>query len=160
MSAFQSRRYEWVERNLQLEVFSFIDALQSNTDFRKGFLSHKIALASFHKSLWAQFCQLYALPIQIDGEATGPDGSNDWFVADSFSFGVEREMKESGEKGGTQDINIGVGELQECTISKSLDKSSSRLAQAAVSGKTLGFCEVCIGESSASGGRRPVTSIT
>lgn len=27
--------------------------------------------------------------------------------------GVEREMKESGEKGGTEDINIGVGELQE-----------------------------------------------
>lgn len=71
MSAFQSRRYESVERNLKLEVFSFIDALQSNTDFRNEFISHKIALASFHKSLWAQFCQLYALPIQIDGEATG-----------------------------------------------------------------------------------------
>jgi hypothetical protein len=27
----------------------------------------------------------------------------------------------SGEKGGTEDINIGVGELQECTISKSMD---------------------------------------
>ena len=25
-----------------------------------------------------------------------------FFVADSFSFGVEREMKESGEKGGTE----------------------------------------------------------
>jgi len=40
------------------------------------------------------------------------------YVADSFSFGVEREMKESGEKGGTQDINIGVGELQECSMSQ------------------------------------------
>ena len=28
--------------------------------------------------------------------------SEDWFVADSFGFGVEREMKESGEKGGTE----------------------------------------------------------
>ena len=46
------------------------------------------------------------------------------FVADSFSFGVEREMKESGEKGGTADINIGVGELQECTVSKSMDSAS------------------------------------
>jgi hypothetical protein len=50
-------------------------------------------------------------------EVGGGDGAatNDskWFVADSFSFGVEREMKESGEKGGTEDINIGVGELQE-----------------------------------------------
>jgi RHS repeat-associated protein len=49
-----------------------------------------------------------------------------WFTADSFSFGVEREMKESGEKGGTADINIGVGELQECSIGKSMDKSSTR----------------------------------
>jgi hypothetical protein len=37
-------------------------------------------------------------------------------MADSFSFGVEREMKESGEKGGTEDINIGVGELQEASV--------------------------------------------
>ena len=34
---------------------------------------------------------------------------------------VEREMKESGEKGGTTDMNIGVGELQKAT-----SKSSSR----------------------------------
>ena len=33
-----------------------------------------------------------------------------------LSSGVEREMKESGEKGGTEDINIGVGELQETTV--------------------------------------------
>lgn len=46
-----------------------------------------------------------------DAPADVQDG--DYFVADSFSFGVEREMKESGEKGGTADINIGVGELQE-----------------------------------------------
>jgi hypothetical protein len=39
-------------------------------------------------------------------------------VSGGFSFGVEREMKESGEIAGTEDINIGVGELQECTISK------------------------------------------
>ena len=36
------------------------------------------------------------------------------------AYAVERnKKKESGEKGETQDINIGVGELQECTISKS-----------------------------------------
>jgi hypothetical protein len=34
------------------------------------------------------------------------------------SYAAEEETKESGEKGGTEDINIGVGELQECTISK------------------------------------------
>ena len=82
----------------------------------------------------------------VDGESQGPGdtGTFDWYEADSFSFGVEREMKESGEKGGTADINIGVGELQECTIKKSMDSSTVSLAQAAVSGRTLGSCEVCI----------------
>ena len=65
-----------------------------------------------------------------------------WFIADSFSFGVEREMKESGEKGGTQDINIGVGELQECTISKSMDICSMVLAQYAINGNSPGRCEI------------------
>jgi type VI protein secretion system component Hcp len=64
--------------------------------------------------------------------------TNEWFIADSFSFGVEREMKESGEKGGTEDINIGVGELQECNISKSMDRASTLLAQAAINGNSLG----------------------
>jgi type VI protein secretion system component Hcp len=80
----------------------------------------------------------------IDGETLGPDGSTDWFKAHSFSLGVEREMKESGEKGGTEDINIGVGELQECTISKGMDLSSAKLAQAAADGRSLGRCEVCL----------------
>lgn len=31
-------------------------------------------------------------------------GGRNVFVADSFSFGVEREMKESGEKGGTEEV--------------------------------------------------------
>jgi hypothetical protein len=66
-----------------------------------------------------------------------PVGATDWFVADSFGFGVEREMKESGEKGGTEDINIGVGELQECTISKSMDVSSPLLAQYSINGNAL-----------------------
>lgn len=65
-----------------------------------------------------------------------------WFVADSFSFGVEREMKESGEKGGTTDINIGVGELQECSISKSMDWASTRLCQLAINGNSPGGCEI------------------
>src|ERR1043165_4246056 len=70
------------------------------------------------------------------------DGYKDCFVADSFSFGVEREMKESGEKGGTQDINIGVGELQECSISKSVDVTSTKLAQFAINGNSLGSARI------------------
>jgi type VI protein secretion system component Hcp len=61
-----------------------------------------------------------------------------WFVADSFTFGVEREMKESGEKGGTEDLNIGIGELQECAISKSMDRASAKLAQFAINGNSCG----------------------
>jgi len=72
-----------------------------------------------------------------DSKLDGYD-KGDWFIADSFSFGIEREMKESGEKGGTQDINIGVGELQECTISKSMDSASALLAQYAVNGNSTG----------------------
>ena len=70
--------------------------------------------------------------------ATGSRGAGDkWFVADSFGFGVEREMKESGEKGGTEDINIGVGEMQEATISKSMDKATPKLIEAPVKGKVF-----------------------
>ena len=66
----------------------------------------------------------------------------EWFEANSFAFGIEREMKESGEKGGTEDINIGVGELQECTISKAMDRTSSLLAQFAINGNHAGPAEI------------------
>ncbi len=70
----------------------------------------------------------------------GYDDGN-WFVADSFSFGVECELVESA-KGETADINIGVGELQECTISKSMDRASARLAQFAINGNSAGQAEI------------------
>ena len=80
---------------------------------------------------------------KIDGYESLADTKGDpkktgWFFADSFTFGVQREMKESGEKSGTEDINIGVGELQECNIGKSVDAASPRLAQFAISGSSLG----------------------
>jgi hypothetical protein len=75
-------------------------------------------------------------------KSLNPVGATDWFIADSFGFGVEREMKESGEKGGTEDINIGVGELQECSISKSMDMASTKLAQFAINGNSLGTAEI------------------
>ena len=36
------------------------------------------------------------------------------------------ESKESGEKGGTADINIGVGELQECTAEEAKPKRKKK----------------------------------
>lgn len=80
--------------------------------------------------------------VEPDGQADAGYDAGKYFVADSFSFGVEREMKESGEKGGTADINIGVGELQECTISKSMDTASAKLAQAAINGNSCGVAEI------------------
>ena len=77
---------------------------------------------------------------------TGEWNAGEWFVADSFSFGVEREMKESGEKGGTQDINIGVGELQDVTIAKALDTSTPKLAKLSLTGRSLGTVEICVTE--------------
>jgi type VI protein secretion system component Hcp len=94
---------------------------------------------------------IYVLIPNVGGDVTVP-GYEKCFVADSFSFGVEREMKESGEKGGTEDINIGVGELQECTISKSMDSTSSLLAQFAINGNSLGTAEIFFTEVGGGGG--------
>ena len=84
---------------------------------------------------------IYVLIPNVGGDVTVP-GYEKCFAASSFSFGVEREMKESGEKGGTEDINIGVGELQVCTVSKSMDSTSSQLAQFAINGNSLGTAEI------------------
>ena len=53
----------------------------------------------------AIFVKIPGIPGDSTIDVPGYD-NGEWFVADSFSFGVEREMKESGEKGGTEDINI------------------------------------------------------
>ena len=90
--------------------------------------------------------------VQSDSQIPGYEG---WFVADSFSFGVEREMKESGEKGGTSDINIGIGELQEVSISRSLDAASSHLAQFAINGNSIGTLDIAFVQTT--GDDEPVT---
>jgi type VI secretion system secreted protein Hcp len=65
-----------------------------------------------------------------------------YFVADSFSFGVDREMKESGEKAGTADINIGLSEMSVVSIEKSIDTASADLAQFAINGNSPGTAEI------------------
>ena len=81
-----------------------------------------------------------------DCNVPGFDGSSaaenkGFFTVNSFSFGVQRELEESA-KAGTADINIGVGELQECTISKSMDAASTLLARKAISGSSVGTVEI------------------
>jgi type VI protein secretion system component Hcp len=94
---------------------------------------------------------IYVWIDNVPGDVT-TEGYAGCFVADSFSFGVEREMKESGEKGGTEDINIGVGELQECTVSKSMDRASAKLAQFAINGNSLGTAKIYFVEVGGGGG--------
>jgi type VI secretion system secreted protein Hcp len=79
----------------------------------------------------------------INGFNTPAD--NRYFTAESFGFGVERELADSG-KGGTADINLGIGELQECTISKSMDSASAYLARKAISGSSCGTADICFVE--------------
>lgn len=84
--------------------------------------------------------------LRIQGYSDGK-----WFVADSLSFGIDRELSESGEQGGTEDINIGVGELSTVKITKSLDRATPLLAKFAVNGNSVGVAEIHI----VSGGNRP-----
>jgi hypothetical protein len=49
----------------------------------------------------------------VDGESKDSDVQPDPIGVTDTAFTPEREMKESGEKGGTEDMNIGIGELQE-----------------------------------------------
>lgn len=109
-----------------------------------------VAMATMLASAPA-WAPIYVKIPHLQGDVKGPDGELDWLLAGNFSFGVEREMKESGEKGGTEDINIGIGELQECTISKGMDRASPYLAQAAINGNTIGPCEVCFSDTEVGG---------
>ncbi|MGC3967835.1 MAG: type VI secretion system tube protein Hcp [Pirellulales bacterium] len=89
---------------------------------------------------------VYVPGITGDCQIPGFDGSSSaenkqFFTVSSFTFGVQREMEESA-KSGTADLNIGVGELQECTMSKSMDSASIMLARKAISGSSVGTAEV------------------
>jgi type VI protein secretion system component Hcp len=93
-----------------------------------------------------------AILVKVDGiprgdsQITGFLGEDGWFIADSFGFGVERELSTKVEKGGTEDINIGVGELQDVSISKGMDRASADLAQFAINGNSVGAAEICFVE--------------
>lgn len=63
------------------------------------------------------------------------------FEAQSFSFNVERELAES-SKAGSSDINLGVGDPQECSISKTMDIASPYLARKAIAGSSCGTAEI------------------
>lgn len=78
------------------------------------------------------------------------NGYKDYFVVDSFSFAAERELKDSGQ-GGTADVNLGVVEMQECSIDKSFDTASMELANKAITGSSVGTAEIKFLETITSG---------
>lgn len=86
----------------------------------------------------AQF--LLSIPgIQGGVELQGFEG---WMEVDSVDLSVDRDLTESGEKGGTQDINIGVGELSEFRMTKLTDMASASLFGFAINGNSVGTAEV------------------
>jgi len=68
-------------------------------------------------------------------------GYEQWFSLNSFSFNVERELKDT-NKAGTEDVNLGVAEMQECSMSKHMDSASIVLAKAGIAGASVGTAEV------------------
>jgi len=81
--------------------------------------------------------------VKGDVIVAGPAGEEGWFAATSLSFGTDREPIVTG---GTEDINIGVGELQDVTISKSIDSASADLAQFAINGNLFPEIDICVTE--------------
>jgi len=69
------------------------------------------------------------------------EGFKNYFSAESLSFGHERELKDS-SKAGTADINVGVVDFQEVSLSKSMDAASTGLARKAIAGSSCGTVDV------------------
>ncbi len=67
-----------------------------------------------------------------DVEIPGYDG-NKWFVADSMSFGVGKNIQASDSK---QDIEIGKNEEQELSIGKTVDAATVYLMHRAMKGRS------------------------
>lgn len=86
------------------------------------------------------------------------EGFKNYFTCESFSFNVERELADSA-KAGTADVNIGVGELQECSISKSMDSASTDLAKKAISGSSCGTAEIKFVETIEGDGNKPFNQV-
>jgi type VI secretion system secreted protein Hcp len=98
------------------------------------------------------YAAIYVIIPSVPGDVQA-EGYRGAIEIDSFSFGANHERKESKEKGGTEDINIGIGELQEIIITKKLDSSSAKIAQYAINGNSLGAAEIHFVETAGSEAR-------
>ena len=75
------------------------------------------------------------------GDSTITGFEKEYFSAESLGFGHERELTDSG-KSGTADINVGVVEFQEVSISKTFDAASTGLARKAIAGSSCGTVDI------------------
>ena len=66
------------------------------------------------------------------GDAAGPSPIY------GVSGGIKHTFADSGEQGGTENINIGVGDFLEFSVTKPLDAASLQLLQFSANGNSLG----------------------
>ena len=86
----------------------------------------------------------YILCLQgISGPGVGKDYPGCSEIS-ALGLKVGREMKESGEKGGTADINIGIGELSPVEIRKPTDGLSATLFSYGLNGNSFGSADIYV----------------
>lgn len=94
----------------------------------------------------------------VEGDCQIP-GFSKHFTLNSASFNITRDVADSA-KAGTQDIVFGVGQLEDLSIGKSMDKGSPELAKYAMRGSTLGTVDIKFVETTTKkGGSDPVNFI-
>jgi len=77
------------------------------------------------------------------GDATLP-GYQGWTSLTSMQFSIDRNLTDSGPKGGTEDINIGVGEIDRFHLTKAMGAGSTELFLFAINGNSLGTVDLRI----------------
>lgn len=85
---------------------------------------------------------IYVMIPGVPGDVKA-DGYDDgrWFEAKSGSYGADRDLPES-TKGGTVDVDLGIGDLKPLGLVACVNSAMAALAQAAVSGQSLGDVEI------------------
>lgn len=76
----------------------------------------------------------------VKGDCQIP-GFSDHFTCTSASFSITREVNDSA-KAGTNDLTFGVGQLEDLSIGKTMDRGSPELAKFAMRGSTLGTVDI------------------
>jgi len=100
----------------------------------------------------------YVLCIQhVAGPGAGP-GFPECIEISALGLSVGRQMKEPGEKGGTADLNIGVGRISAIAIRKPTDGTSALLFSYAINGNSMGDASVHVLEQRA-GWAKPLTTL-